>query len=95
MGKNPRISNALKVSKFKDFSNPYFPIFRTDTKIDYVNLQIQFEYWRIFHAVSIPAYVLNAGIYRLWSLSKTVILTRWILYFLVFYAAYICCIVKC
>ena len=76
MGKNPRISNPLKVSKFKDFSNPYFPIFRTDTKIDYVNLQIQFEYWRIFHAVSIPAYVLNAGIYRLWSLSKTVILTR-------------------
>ena len=50
--------------------------------------------WRTFYAVFLSAYVLNAGIYWLWSLSKTVILTRWILYFLVFYATYICCIVK-
>ena len=52
---------ASKVSKFEDFSGPYFPIFELNTDIYSLSLRIQYEYGKIltrktsnsgtFHAV--------------------------------------------
>ena len=38
---------ASKVSKFKDFSGPYFPIFELNTDIYSLSLRIQYEYGKI------------------------------------------------
>ena len=64
-------STTSKVSKYGDFSGPYFPVFGLNTGIYSVNLLIQPDYWKIrtrktphldtFHAVLQPPSVIHAA----------------------------------